>query len=175
MILAQNLLLLLKNVEKTCTFTQKWLDLLLLMTSSLVTIETEHHWTWLKMRGMNEHLLKTLGADVLSCRRKLRKTLGRGVASTPFVRPRVKIQNTHKWMYLCLSICTNGWTYAFYYSNGSLKADVGVLATINVNTTSKSEAINYLINGIDVALGKHIKGFILLGKQIIRLNRMFTF
>ena len=78
-------------------------------------------------------------------------------------------------MYLCLSICTNGCTYAFYYSNGSLKADVGILATINGNTTSKSEAIDYLINGIDVALGKHIKGFILLGKQTIKLNPMFYF
>ena len=67
-------------------------------------------------------------------------------------------------------IYTNGCTYAFYYSNGSLKADVGILATINTNTTSKSEAINYLINGIDVALGKHIKGFILLGKQIIKIK-----
>ena len=35
----QDLLLLLKKVEKTCTFTQKWLDHLLLMTSYLVTIE----------------------------------------------------------------------------------------------------------------------------------------
>ena len=41
---------------------------------------------------MNEQLLKTSGADVLSSRKKLRKTLW-GVASTslsPFVRPRVK-------------------------------------------------------------------------------------
>ena len=99
-----------------------------------------------------------------------------GVAATPLVRPRVKIKkNTRKWMYLCLSICTDGCTYAFYYSNGSLKADVGILATINGNTTSKSEAIDYLINGIDVALGKHIKGFILLGKETIKLNRMFYF
>ena len=35
--------LLLKKVEKTCTYTQKWLDHLLLMTSHLVTIETNHH------------------------------------------------------------------------------------------------------------------------------------
>ena len=69
-----------------------------------------------------------------------------------------------------IRIYTNACTYAFYYSNGSLKADVGILATINTNTTSKSEAINYLINGIDVALGKHIKGFILLGKQIIKIK-----
>ena len=72
-----------------------------------------------------------------------------------------------------MSICANGFTYAFYYRNGSLKADVNVLATINAKTTSKSEAINYLINGIDVALGKHRKGFILLGKQIIKFKRMF--
>ena len=32
-----------EKVEKTCTFTQKWLDHLLLMTSYLVTIETDHH------------------------------------------------------------------------------------------------------------------------------------
>ena len=47
---------------------------------------------------MNEQLLKTSGADVLSSRKKLRKTL-RGVASKPppppphthtFVRPRLK-------------------------------------------------------------------------------------
>ena len=30
-------------VEKTCTFTQKRLDHLLLMTLYLVTIETDHH------------------------------------------------------------------------------------------------------------------------------------
>ena len=42
MILAQGLLLLLKKV-KTCTFTQKLLDLLLVMTSCLITIETDHH------------------------------------------------------------------------------------------------------------------------------------
>ena len=45
----QALLLLLKEVEKTCTFTQKWLDPLLLQTSNLVTIVTDHHKTCLKM------------------------------------------------------------------------------------------------------------------------------
>ena len=30
-------------VEKTFNFTQKWLDHLLLMTSYLVTLETDHH------------------------------------------------------------------------------------------------------------------------------------
>ena len=34
--------LLLKEVEKTYIFTQKWLDYLLLMTSYLVTIETDN-------------------------------------------------------------------------------------------------------------------------------------
>ena len=32
----------------------KWLDHLLLITSYLVTIETDHHWTWLKMRARNK-------------------------------------------------------------------------------------------------------------------------
>ena len=68
---------------------------------------------------------------------------------------------------------TNGCTYAFYYSKGSLKANVDILATINTNTTSKSGAINHLINGIDVAFGKQIKGFVLLGKQIIKLKPVF--
>ena len=39
----QALLLLLKEVEKTCIFTQKWFDHLLLMTSYVVTIGTVHH------------------------------------------------------------------------------------------------------------------------------------
>ena len=39
----QDLLLLLEEVEKTCTFTQKWLDHLLLMTPYLVAIATDHH------------------------------------------------------------------------------------------------------------------------------------
>ena len=36
------LFLLLKEVEKKCIFTQKWLDHLLLVTSYLVTIATDH-------------------------------------------------------------------------------------------------------------------------------------
>ena len=41
-------------VEKTCTFTQKWLHHLLLIMSCLITIETDHYWTWLKMRVRDE-------------------------------------------------------------------------------------------------------------------------
>ena len=37
-------------------------------------------------RGMNEQLLKTPGADVLSSKRKVRKTSG-GVSSTPLPPP----------------------------------------------------------------------------------------
>ena len=40
---SQVLLSLLKKVEKTFIFTQKWLDHLLLMTSYLVTIVTDYH------------------------------------------------------------------------------------------------------------------------------------
>ena len=49
------------------------------MTSYLVTLETDHHWTWLKMRATDEQTaIETSGADVLSSRKKLRKTLGGG-------------------------------------------------------------------------------------------------
>ena len=41
-------------VEKTCTFTQKWLDHLLLIVSYLITIETDNYWTWLKMHVRDE-------------------------------------------------------------------------------------------------------------------------
>ena len=90
MISATRFSFIVEKVEKTFNFTQKWLDHLLLMTSYLVTLETDHHWTWLKMRATDEQtVIETSGADVLSSRKKLRKTLG-GVASTsPLVRPRV--------------------------------------------------------------------------------------
>ena len=38
----QTLLLLLKQVEKTCIFSQKWPDHLLVVTSYLVTIATDY-------------------------------------------------------------------------------------------------------------------------------------
>ena len=50
----QALLLFLKEVEKTCILTQKWVYHLLLMTSYLVTIVTGHHQTFLKMRARDE-------------------------------------------------------------------------------------------------------------------------
>ena len=54
------------------------------MTSYLVTLETDHHWTWLKMRARDEPTAtETSGADVLSSRQKLRKTLGGGDIHLP--------------------------------------------------------------------------------------------
>ena len=50
----QALLLLLEEVEKACIFTQKRLDHLLLMTSYLVTIATEHHLTCLRLRDRDK-------------------------------------------------------------------------------------------------------------------------
>ena len=90
MILAKDLLLLLKEVEKTCIFTQNWLDQLLLVTSYLVTIATDTKCAG----GMNEQLLKTSGTDVLSSRKKLRKTLWEGGGEgihTPLVPKRVNL------------------------------------------------------------------------------------
>ena len=43
-----------KKLKKTCTFTHKWLEHLLVMTSYLVTIESDHHWIRLKMRARDE-------------------------------------------------------------------------------------------------------------------------
>ena len=43
MILATRFTLLLKDIEKTCLFTQNCLDHLLLMSSYLVTIANDHH------------------------------------------------------------------------------------------------------------------------------------
>ena len=42
MILATTVTFIVAKVDKTCTFTKKWLDHLLLMTY-LVTIATPHH------------------------------------------------------------------------------------------------------------------------------------
>ena len=81
MILPQYLLLLMKEVKKNCIFTPKRLDHLLLMASSLVTIATDHNWTQNVSkcgRGMNEQLLKTSGADILSSREKNSKKPLRG-------------------------------------------------------------------------------------------------
>ena len=43
-----------KKLKKTCIFTQKWLDHLLLMTSYLVSIATDHHLTCLKISARDE-------------------------------------------------------------------------------------------------------------------------
>ena len=43
MILATRFTFIVKEVEKSCTFTQKWLDQMLLMTSYFVTLATDYH------------------------------------------------------------------------------------------------------------------------------------
>ena len=75
-ILSTSLLLLLIKVEQTCVFTQKWLYHLLLMTSHLVAIETDHHQTCLKMRARDERTAS--GAGVLSSRKNNQKKKFRG-------------------------------------------------------------------------------------------------
>ena len=79
--------------KKTCNFTQKWLDHLLLMTSYIVTIETDHHWTWLKMCARDKRTAtENARCWCFTLWEKTRKNL-RGVTFTlsPFVRPRVKL------------------------------------------------------------------------------------
>ena len=59
-------------MEKTCIFPQKWLYYLILMTSHLVAIETDHHQTCLKVRARDERTAtERSGADLLSSRKKI--------------------------------------------------------------------------------------------------------
>ena len=74
MILATRFTFIVEKIEKTYTFIQKWLERLL-----LTELDSKF------ARGMNKKLLKTLGADALSTRRKLRKTLGIHPRPPPYV------------------------------------------------------------------------------------------
>ena len=78
---------------KTCTFTQNGLTTL---TSYLVTIETDHHWTWLKMRARDE---RTAAENIrywcfILQEKKTQKNLGGGGwwRPSPLVLPRVEIK-----------------------------------------------------------------------------------
>ena len=77
--LATRFTFIVEKIERTYTFTQKWLERLL-----LTELDSKC------ARGMNKKLLKRSGADALSTRRKLRKTLG--IHPPPLVRPRVNIR-----------------------------------------------------------------------------------
>ena len=55
-----------------------------------------------------------------------------------------------------------------FFSNGSVKAEVRVLATINANTTSKDEVIDHLIDGLDwdsLRKDLNMTTLVVLGKQ----------
>ena len=54
----------------------------------------------------------------------------------------------------------------FLCSRGSLKADITISAAINANTTTKVEANNHFIEGINPALEKEITAVFLLGKRL---------
>ena len=76
---------------KTCTFNQNGLTTL---TSYLVTIETDHHWTWLKMRARDE---RTAAENIrylcfILQEKKTQKNLGGWWRPSPLVLPRVEIK-----------------------------------------------------------------------------------
>ena len=79
-----------KRSWKTCIFTQKWLDNLLLMTSYLVSIVTDHLQTCLKMRARDKRTaIENLRFRCLIVYVKFQKNLK---PKTPFhVRPKVKL------------------------------------------------------------------------------------
>ena len=78
-------------------FTQKWLGLLLLMTSNLVTTATDHHWTCLKMCARDERTATEnvrWWCFILYEKLQQEKNLtarGEGGHPLPLVRPRVKM------------------------------------------------------------------------------------
>ena len=55
----------------------------------------------------------------------------------------------------------------FRFSNGSVKAVIRILAIMNTNTTSKDEAIDRLIEGLDSSLEKelNVTTLVVLGEQ----------
>ena len=72
-----------KKLKKTCIFTQKWLDHVLLMTSYLVTIATDHHLTCLKICARDDRCFIPY--------EKIKKNLmGVGILPPPLERARVK-------------------------------------------------------------------------------------
>ena len=85
---------LLREVEKTSTFSQKWLVHLLLMTSYLITTATDHHWTCLKMCARDERT----ATENVRCwcfipKEKTQENLmGGSTPPPPPVRPSVKSQ-----------------------------------------------------------------------------------
>ena len=54
----------------------------------------------------------------------------------------------------------------FRFSDGSVKADVRVLAIMNTNTTKKGEAIEQLIGGLDSSIIKilDVTAIVVLGE-----------
>ena len=55
----------------------------------------------------------------------------------------------------------------FRFSNGSVKAVIRIQAIMNTNTTSKDEAIDRLIEGLDSSLEKelNVTTLVVLGEQ----------
>ena len=70
---------------KTCIFAREWLDHLLLMTSYLLTIVTDHYQTWLKMRAKDQQTAtENVRCWLLTVWewKELRKTLEKGGTHT---------------------------------------------------------------------------------------------
>lgn len=67
--------------------------------------------------------------------------------------------------------------YLFLRRNGSVKADVQVIAVINANTTKEDEARDHLIDGIESALKERfdVTIIIVLGKSFINYSQINKF
>ena len=79
-----------EKVEKTCIFTQIWVDRLVIMTSYLVTITKRVSNC---VQGISRQLMEISGSDVLSPRKKNSEKTQRGCGSypSPLVRAKVNL------------------------------------------------------------------------------------
>ena len=157
-----------KKRRKTNSFTQKWLDHLLLMTSYLFTIATDSHQTCVKMclRGMST-ATENGRCWQKSSRKKLRRTLwgrwGGGWHPRPFVRPGVNIgQNHESKTHIAESETTTVWWIAVnigqIYESKTRSSEESHLTGANTcNMWLRIEDINmvYWNLGVEEEKGRH--------------------
>lgn len=60
--------------------------------------------------------------------------------------------------------------HPLFCSSGSLKADISVLTTINSERTTKDEATDHLIEGLDPAKNHAIKSVFVIGRYALSAN-----
>ena len=89
-----------KKLNKTCIFTQKWLDHLLPMTSYLITIATDHHWPCQNVcEGWTNSYWKRQVLMFYPLGKNSKKPWGGGGGGIPLPRPLVRpsVNSKSRW------------------------------------------------------------------------------